>query len=81
MAGRGFRRALRVLCSPRLAGPLKRFVIYGWFEAEDIDDALSRLATHFYVQAEGDASSELGESVMEIRPGAPDEVVMLRLPA
>ena len=66
---------------------MKRFLIYGRFEAEDIDDALQRLADHFGDLAEGIVFEDLdtGErlplgspSLIEVRPAAPGEVVMLR---
>ena len=57
---------------------MPRFVVYGRFDAESIDDALYRLAEHFENVAWGKDWNEspLGVSSIEVRRAEPGEVVV-----
>ncbi len=65
---------------------MMRFVIYGRFEAESIDDAFQRLALHFgdladgvsFVTLNSAATPAMGICELEIRPADPGGVTMLR---
>ena len=54
-----------------------RFIIYGNFPAENIDDALAYLRDHFAAAASGESDASR-PCVIEVRRAEPGEVVELR---